>query len=129
LEFPLKALSDHGLSLLLSYDWPGNVRELSTVIERATILSKGLELDIETALGIQPKSRKPFNNETHYNEPDSFPPLDHAMKMHIEKALNISKGRVEGPFGAAELLDINPHTLRGRMRKLGIHWQDYRLDN
>ncbi len=51
------------------------------------------------------------------------------MKMHIEKALQISKGRVEGPFGAAELLDINPHTLRGRMRKLEIHWQEYRPDN
>ncbi len=126
---PLKAISGHGMSLLLNYDWPGNVRELSTVIERATILSKGLELDIETALGIQPKSRKPFNNETHYSEPDSFPSLDHAMKMHIEKALQISKGRVEGPFGAAELLDINPHTLRGRMRKLEIHWQEYRPDN
>jgi hydrogenase-4 transcriptional activator len=126
---PLKALSDHGMSLLLNYDWPGNVRELSTVIERATILSKELELDIETALGIQPKSKKPFHNKTHYSEPDSFPSLDLAMKMHIEKALNISKGRVEGPFGAAELLDINPHTLRGRMRKLGIIWQDYRPDN
>jgi hypothetical protein len=27
-------------------------------------------------------------------------------------------GRVEGPFGAARLLRINPHTLRARMRKL-----------
>jgi transcriptional regulator with GAF, ATPase, and Fis domain len=27
---------------------------------------------------------------------------------------------VEGPQGAARLLDINPHTLRSRMRKLGI---------
>lgn len=126
---PLKAISNHGMSLLLNYDWPGNVRELSSVIERATILSKSLELDIESALGIQPKSKKTLNNETHYNESNSFPSLDQAMKMHIEKALNISKGRVEGPFGAAKILEINPHTLRGRMRKLGIHWLDYRPDN
>ena len=35
-------------------------------------------------------------------------------------------GRVEGPFGAARLLGVNPHTLRSRMRKLGIDWTQYR---
>ena len=34
--------------------------------------------------------------------------------------------RLEGPFGAARLLGINPHTLRARMRKLGIDWAKYR---
>jgi hydrogenase-4 transcriptional activator len=123
---PTKALSKSSLNLLLSYDWPGNVRELSTVIERATILSKGLELDIATALGIQPKNNSSFNPELELIQPDLFLTLDEMMKNHIEKALTASKGRVEGPFGAAELLDINPHTLRGRMRKLGINWQNFR---
>jgi hydrogenase-4 transcriptional activator len=51
-------------------------------------------------------------------------PLDMAMKQHIEAAL--TRGRVEGPHGAARLLDINPYTLRGRMRKLGINWHTFR---
>jgi len=56
----------------------------------------------------------------------SLAPLDQAMRGHIEKALALCKGRIEGPFGAAALLQINPHTLRGRMRKLGINWRRFR---
>lgn len=52
--------------------------------------------------------------------------LDAAMRAHIEAALRRSHGRVEGPFGAATLLSINPHTLRSRMRKLGVRWADFR---
>jgi hypothetical protein len=48
------------------------------------------------------------------------------MMRHIETALRRAHGRIEGPDGAAELLGINPHTLRARMRKLGIAWQCYR---
>jgi transcriptional regulator with GAF, ATPase, and Fis domain len=47
-------------------------------------------------------------------------PLATAMRQHIERALIATRGRIEGRRGAAALLDINPHTLRARMRKLGI---------
>jgi transcriptional regulator with GAF, ATPase, and Fis domain len=42
------------------------------------------------------------------------------MRHHIETALAHAGGRIEGPGGAAHRLAINPHTLRSRMRKLGI---------
>jgi transcriptional regulator with GAF, ATPase, and Fis domain len=48
------------------------------------------------------------------------------MTQHIEAALEATHGRVEGPHGAARLLGINPYTLRGRMRKLGIDWARFR---
>ena len=48
------------------------------------------------------------------------------VKHHIEAALAMARGRIEGPHGAAQLLEINPHTLRGRMRKLGIDWRSFR---
>ena len=48
------------------------------------------------------------------------------MARHIEHALSRTKGRIEGPDGAAARLAINPHTLRSRMRKLGIDWRSYR---
>jgi hypothetical protein len=48
------------------------------------------------------------------------------MTRHIETALRRTRGRVEGPDGAAALLAINPHTLRSRMRKLGINWRSCR---
>jgi hypothetical protein len=48
------------------------------------------------------------------------------MRRHIESALEATRGRVEGPYGAAGLLRINPHTLRARMRKLKIDWRRFR---
>jgi transcriptional regulator with GAF, ATPase, and Fis domain len=48
------------------------------------------------------------------------------MQRHIEAALTATAGRIEGPHGAARLLAINPHTLRARMRKLGIDWKRFR---
>jgi hydrogenase-4 transcriptional activator len=98
------------LELLCTYDWPGNVRELAAVIERATILGSGHGLELRTALGVMP--------QTH---PDG--PSDRAT---IEAALRTAKGRVEGPFGAAAALGVNPHTLRSRMRRLGIAWDRFR---
>lgn len=55
-----------------------------------------------------------------------FPPLDAVMRRHIEIALAVCRGRIEGERGAARLLEINPHTLRARMRKLGIDWSRFR---
>lgn len=52
--------------------------------------------------------------------------LDAAMKRHIERALTATRGRIEGHYGAARLLKVNPHTLRARMRKLGIEWRRFR---
>jgi transcriptional regulator with GAF, ATPase, and Fis domain len=48
------------------------------------------------------------------------------MRGHIEAALRATRGRIEGARGAAALLGINPHTLRARMRKLGVEWAKYR---
>ncbi len=52
--------------------------------------------------------------------------LDTALRQHIESTLTATFGRVEGPFGAARLLGVNPHTLRSRMRKLNIDWTRFR---
>jgi transcriptional regulator with GAF, ATPase, and Fis domain len=48
------------------------------------------------------------------------------MARHIEAALVRTHGRIEGATGAAKLLGINPHTLRARMRKLGLDWNRFR---
>jgi transcriptional regulator with GAF, ATPase, and Fis domain len=39
---------------------------------------------------------------------------------HIGRALEKAGGKVEGPGGAAQILNINPNTLRKRMKRLGI---------
>ena len=46
--------------------------------------------------------------------------LDEIMSTHIRRVLDMTGGRVGGERGAAHLLQINPSTLRKRMRKLDI---------
>jgi transcriptional regulator with GAF, ATPase, and Fis domain len=46
--------------------------------------------------------------------------LEEAMVDHIRRALMATGGRVGGEKGAAKLLNMNPSTLRTKMRKLGI---------
>src|SRR2546421_8380064 len=43
----LRRVTPEGLRPLLNYSWPGNVRELENVIERAVVLSSGLEIGPE----------------------------------------------------------------------------------
>jgi DNA-binding NtrC family response regulator len=117
--------------MLTSYDWPGNVRELAAVMERAVILGDGKRLDVATALGplatnVAPARQAELAVANVLSQSEPFASLDAAMARHIEEALRRSQGRIEGPFGAAQLLGINPHTLRGRMRSLGVDWRRFR---
>jgi transcriptional regulator with GAF, ATPase, and Fis domain len=119
------------VSLLVSYPWPGNVRELAAVIERAAILGGGSRLDVARALGHRPPTSpsRPADAQALDPRPEAaapFVPLGVAMARHVEAALARCGGRIEGPNGAAALLKINPHTLRARMRKLGVDWRGFR---
>jgi hydrogenase-4 transcriptional activator len=135
---PAVAPSDADIKLLSAYDWPGNIRELGAVIDRAVILGGGRSLDVAVALGLSRQQRPapvPPADATLYevipesiapeaqpasSGPGDIVPLATAMRQHIERALAATEGRIEGKRGAAALLEINPHTLRARMRKLGI---------
>jgi len=46
--FEQKTFNDEAKEIMLSYSWPGNIRELISVVERATILSDGNEIDVES---------------------------------------------------------------------------------
>lgn len=124
----------HDIALLQSYPWPGNIRELAAVIDRAAILGDGKRLEVAAALGVGrgPASPPVADGPLTPQEPAShhaIVPLDEAMKRHIESALQAAHGRIEGPYGAAHMLKINPHTLRARMRKLKIDWKRFRQAN
>ncbi len=120
------------VGILVSYSWPGNVRELAAVVERAVILGNGKSLEIEAALGtghaLRIGNAKSEGREEVQSE-EGFTTLDQAIAHHIESALKRTRGRIEGDRGAARLLGINPHTLRARMRKLGIEWRRFRGDS
>lgn len=127
---PEREPSPGDIALLASYPWPGNVRELGAVMDRAAILGDGQGLEVAKALGVQTGNVNALPAAPRLSEAPALParvaPLDEVVKAHIETALAATHGRIEGPDGAAFQLQINPHTLRARMRKLGIDWTRFR---
>jgi PAS domain S-box-containing protein len=101
--------SEKVMKALVDYDWPGNVRELENIIERAVILCMGNRLT--------PGSWLPDKKKT--VQADMIT-LEENEKIHIQKALQLTNGRISGENGAAKLLGMKRTTLEARMKKLGI---------
>jgi PAS domain S-box-containing protein len=62
-------------------------------------------------------------SSTRSSEADDRPrrsALDEVERAHITEALRRTSWRIEGPTGAANLLNIHPSTLRSRIKKLDI---------
>ncbi|MBU4526294.1 MAG: sigma 54-interacting transcriptional regulator [Desulfomicrobium sp.] len=109
----IETIPKESLEALENYDWPGNVRELESVVERATIISPGSSLRIHDQ----------FNPALNASETPGvdLKGLADLERDHILHVLQKTNWRVEGKNGAAAILDINPSTLRARMRKFGVH--------
>ena len=104
-------IPQEAMDLLRAYPWPGNIRELENVIERAVIISKGPVLRLGETMGLL---RQGSMSDT------KLVSLAAAERKHILMALDVSGWKIEGQHGAAARLDINPNTLRSRIKKLGI---------
>jgi len=96
---------------LQKHSWPGNVRELENVIERAVINTRGTTLKLADKLDT-------FQVEDLAK--DRWVGLEQVEREYIFRVLEETRWRIEGRDGAARILDLNPSTLRGRIRKLGI---------
>jgi transcriptional regulator with GAF, ATPase, and Fis domain len=109
-------LAPGALDQLMAYDFPGNVRELENLVERAMILHRGEALrfdDLDATLPSMADARLPEDDGEVLD-------LDTVNRLHIQRVLRMTDGKIHGPGGAGELLGINPNTLRYRMRKLGV---------
>ncbi len=111
----MPAVPDGIMKALCACPWPGNVRELENAVERAMILDREGELHFNDILRQGP-APGPVQGSP---DPGSVA-LDEVVADHIAKILEGCGGRVEGPHGAARLLEIHPSTLRKRMKKLNI---------
>lgn len=98
---------------LLAYDWPGNIRELEHLIERSVIMAAGNMIkEIHLPLNDHLLIRLPYGNH--------IKTIEENERDHIIEVLNICKGKIYGPRGAAALLDIPVSTLNSRIKRLGI---------
>jgi formate hydrogenlyase transcriptional activator len=114
----IRSVPTHIFTKLQNYFWPGNVRELENVIERAVINTQGDTLQLEDVLD----AYRPGDAES----PDlPVKSLAEIEREHILLALKKANWKIHGEEGAAALLDINPSTLRGRMRKQRIRRPPY----
>ena len=126
-------ISQPTMGRLVSYAWPGNIRELENVIERAFVLSKGpvLELDYELesvpAISVSQETAETLAAEVQPVEgsPSQLLTLKEVERNHILAALKLTSGVIEGPNGAAKILNLHPNTLRHRMEKFGIKRSDH----
>ena len=107
-------VSPEAKNLLLAYNWPGNVRELRNIMERISLLENGGEIlprhlpFARSGASPQPHPSVPAPNTLDY---------ENATKRIIEQALQQTNGNITQ---AARTLDMAPHKLRYRMKKLKI---------
>jgi DNA-binding NtrC family response regulator len=105
----ISSLSDKALGKMMTYNWPGNIRELEHLIERTVLLAKNDQIEDIPLPSVQIKDESRMKT-MHENE-----------REYILSVLKKCNGRVWGAAGAAEVLNINPSTLKSKMKKLGIH--------
>jgi formate hydrogenlyase transcriptional activator len=125
----IDGVSRESMEKLMNYPWPGNIRELQNVIERAVILSVDPILRLDRDLmavaastkGMEtPETDAPEQRQAVLKSPKPLLTLDEVDRNHILAALQHAGGVVDGPRGAARILNLHPNTLRHRMAKLGI---------
>jgi DNA-binding NtrC family response regulator len=110
----LSGIGERILNKMMDYSWPGNIRELKHLIERSVLLANGTIIeDVAVPLNskreLAPAVEEVRLKTIHENERD-----------YIISVLKKCNGRIWGPGAAAEILNINPSTLKSKMKKLGI---------
>jgi PAS domain S-box-containing protein len=127
----IDAVAADTLERLKAYRWPGNVRELENVLERAVILCTEPTLTIEPEL--LPSSAA-FESAAEDTAAEAAPEaasrpqalgLEDLERNHIVAVLRQTRWVIEGPNGAAKLLELHPNTLRSRLKRLGITRQTH----
>ncbi len=111
------SLSPGSIDMLINHDWPGNVRELENIVERAMILFQDGILRFDQLL----TRRNELMRRTSDAANEHLMTLDESIAAHIRRALEIAGGKIHGPGGAAQILNVNPSTLRSKIKKLGLN--------
>ncbi len=119
------AIPSRELALLCAHDWPGNVRELEHVIERSLILhcrgaaggGNGGEALSFRLDGVKAEAEKASGLGSLI---EGWPTLEEMEQQYIQAVLKKTRGKLTGPGGATEILDIHYATLRASMRRSGI---------
>jgi DNA-binding NtrC family response regulator len=102
------------LDHLASYEWPGNVRELGNVIERATVLAAGEEIQPEDLPLLSARGGAGVDHQDH---PAYHEAIRGYQRQVIRQALRKSGGN---QAKAADLLGLQRTYLARLVKKLGL---------
>jgi PAS domain S-box-containing protein len=105
---------------LTAHNWPGNIRELQNTVERAVILAQNGPLHFELPQTDSPRSTPAKIAPDEATSILTREDWKRKERESITAALKQSDGKVFGPGGAAELLNMKPTTLASRIKALGI---------
>jgi transcriptional regulator with GAF, ATPase, and Fis domain len=106
---------------LEGYTWPGNVRELQHVIERAVLLSRSSLVRLDAVLA-EPAETTRAKSAPSTTMTTVMPEIQWRRREqeNLRAALQLAKGRIYGPDGAADILGVKPTTLISRLKALGL---------
>jgi transcriptional regulator with PAS, ATPase and Fis domain len=96
--------SPQALEMFTAYDWPGNIREVRNVVERAMVVAKGTQIQVDDL-------SFPFLTPSISPDGES---LEEVEKRQIEKVLNQTKGKIAQ---AADILKISRLTIYNKIEK------------
>jgi len=113
------------LRALEAHEWPGNVRELQNTIERAMISLVDDALCIDWPLAECSRGAQPPITDSAAAAMERSDALASVEREHIVGVLRRTGGVIEGPRGAARLLEMKPSTARYRIKKLGIRKSEF----
>lgn len=112
----VSAFTPSAMDILIRYNWPGNVRELMNAIERAVVLGRSENLDIEDFMTIKPavdKVDEDLKTAVRFNGDMK---LEDVEKSAILKTLEASRGNKSE---TARRLGITRKTLHKKLKIYG----------
>ena len=109
----INSISPQVKKALMKYDWPGNIRELENTIERAVVLSKGNNVEIETLIYHGISTDSAFLNSIG----KEFKTLEEVEKEYIRAVLKAQHGNKSK---IAEILGVDRKTLWAKINKYSL---------
>jgi formate hydrogenlyase transcriptional activator len=107
---PIRSIKDEILQEMIQYEWPGNIRELENVIEQAVIVGDSNSIKLRKAV--------PRKNDGHAPKKIAAPQhMETSNEEEIYRVLKMTKGKINGPEGAAVILDMRPAKIEEYERK------------
>ena len=107
--------TDNALAQMQAYPWPGNIREMQHLIERTALLAKDPLINTLAFTDHIGGQAKISGNQSH-----KLGSLEEMEREHILRVLESCNGKISGPGGATEILQVSSSTLYTKMKKYGI---------